>query len=62
MLSIQGCDFDRSVYMAVICYSGPIWAVPTNGQLLIAERTCARFHTDILKTEGLVRVLTDGYG
>ena len=26
----QGPDFDRSVCMAAICYSGPIMAVPTN--------------------------------
>ena len=37
--SIQVLDSDCSVCMAAICYSGPIWAVPTNEQLLSEEST-----------------------
>ena len=42
--------------MTAICYSGPISAVPTNKQLLGEKRTCAKFQTDIDKTEGLMHV------
>ena len=47
----QGLDFDRSVCMAAICHSGPIWAVPTNEQLLGEKRTYAKFQIDISKPE-----------
>ena len=58
--SIQTLDSDCSVCMAAICYSGPISAVPTNEQLLGKKKTCSKFQIDISKTEGLVRVYTDG--
>ena len=57
--SIQILDSDCLVCMAVICYSGPISAVPTNEQLLCEKRTGAKFHTDSLKTEGLICIYTD---
>ncbi len=58
--SIQALDSDCSVCMAAICYSDPISAVPTNEQLLCEKSTGAKFQIDISKTEGLVRVYTDG--
>ena len=58
--SVQTLDSDCSVYMAAICYSGPISAVPTNEQLLCKKKTCSKFQIDISKTEGLVRIYTDG--
>ena len=58
--SIQTLDSDCSVYMAAICYSDPISAVPTNEQLLGEKKKCSKFQIDISKTEGLVRVYTDG--
>ena len=58
--SIQTLDSDCSICMAAICYSGPISAVPINEQLLCWKRTGAKFQIDISKTEGLVRVYTDG--
>ena len=45
--------------MAVICYSAPISAVPTNGPFLSEERTVATSQIDSLKFEGLVWVYTD---
>ena len=40
--SIQALDSVRSVCMTVICYSGPILAVPINEQLLSEKRTGAK--------------------
>ena len=42
---IQALDYDCSVCMAAICYSGPISAVPTNEQLLSEEKTGPNFRT-----------------
>ena len=57
---IRTLDSDCSVCMAAICYSGPISAVPTTEQLLGEKKKCSKFQIDISKTEGLVRVYTDG--
>ena len=57
---IQGLDFDRSVCMTAISNCGPIPAIPENERPLGEKRTCAKFQIDISKTEGLVRVYTDG--
>ena len=57
--SIQALDSDCSVFMAAICYGGPISVVPTNEQLLCEKRTGAKFQIDSLKTEGLVCIYTD---
>ena len=45
--------------MAAICYSDPLSAVPTNEQLLGAERTRANNQSDNSITEGLFCVYTD---
>ena len=58
-LSIQAFYTDCSVYMAAICNSGPISAVPTNEHFLGEERTGAQFQFDSLKTERLVRIYID---
>ena len=41
--SIKALDSDCSVFMAAICFSGPISAVPTNELLLSEKRTGAKF-------------------
>ena len=56
---IQTLDSDCSVFMAAICYSGPISVVPTNEQLLCEKRIGAKFQIDSLKTEELVFIYTD---
>ena len=62
---IHKLHFERSLFMAAICYSGPISVVRTN-MLLWVQRTCAKFQIDISNIEGLIRVYidgqTDGYG
>ena len=54
--SIQKLDFDRSVCMTAICYSGSISVIPTIEQLHGEKRTCENFQNDISKIEGFVRV------
>ena len=56
---IQEFDFDRSVCMIAIFYSGSVSAVATKEQLLGQKRTSAKFHINISKTECLVRVYSD---
>ena len=58
--SIQERDFDRSVWMAAICYKYPISVVPTNKQLLREKNTCENIQADVPKTEALVRVYANG--
>ena len=58
--SIQTLDTDHSVCMAAICYSGPKSVALTNDQFLHEKRTGAKFQIDILKTERLSRIHTDG--
>ena len=53
---MQALDFDRSVSMIAICFSDLISAVPTNEQRHSEQIRLI----DILKTEGLVCVYTDG--
>ncbi len=36
-------------------------AIPTNEQLLGEKRTCAKFQINISRSEGLIRVYTDGH-
>ena len=55
--SMQALDSERSVCMGAVCYSGPMSAIPTNGQLLGKKRIGAKFQR---KTEGLVCIYTDG--
>ena len=57
--SIQELNFERSVCMAAICFSGPITAIPTNEQHLEVKRSCASLQNDISKTEALVCVYTE---
>ena len=45
--SIQGLDFDRSVCMAAICYSGSLSAIPTYKQLLGEKTLCENFQIGI---------------
>ena len=58
----RGFELDRLVFMAVICYSAPISAVPINDQLLGEKKTCVKLQTDISKTEGLAYIQTHGHG
>ena len=58
--SIQKLYFDSSVSIAAIRYNRPKSAVLVSEQLLVKERTCAKFQIDISKTEELVRVYTNG--
>ena len=46
--------------MTAIGYKGPLLAAPPNDQLFGERKICAKFQIDISKTEGLVRVYTDG--
>ena len=58
--SMQALDFDSSVCIAAICYSGPISDIPTNEQLLGEKTTGTKFQIDISKTKRLVRLYIDG--
>ena len=55
-LAIQVLDYDCSVCMAAIRYSGAISAVPTKEQLLDEKSTRAKFQINNLKADGIVRV------
>ena len=59
--SIQGLEWQRSVYMAEILLYCPILPVPTNDQLL-GEEITVKFEVNISKADRLVRVYTGGYG
>lgn len=50
-ISIEELNVDQSVYMAAICYKGPISAISTNKQLLREQKACAKFNIDNSKTE-----------
>ena len=39
-VSLQGHDFDRSVYMTAICYSGSMSAVLANEKFFGEKNTC----------------------
>ena len=51
--SIQGYHLDRSVFMASICYRGPLSAVPTNEK---GRKGRDRFQIDTSKTEGIIYI------
>ena len=57
--SMQKLDSDHLVFMAAICYIGPISAIPTNVQHLGKKWMGANFQIHISKTERLVRVHSD---
>ena len=57
---IEELSFDRSVCMTAIWYSRPLLAIPPKKQLLQEQMWCVDFKNDIAKTEGLLRVYTNG--
>ena len=47
MFSVQELDFDRSVYMAAICYSSPITTISTDIVALVWAIIYTKFREDI---------------
>lgn len=54
IFSIQELVFDRYVGKSAISYSGPMFTVPINTQLLKDKWMCEKTQIDISKTDGLI--------